>query len=131
MPPPTESAHPRIQIRSDRVLNRPGLLSAPIHTAGYPLAKGEEGVRGETRWKYSLQTGVVYPDPYLFGPSGSGSILICTDPDTSFIMQKSKKTDEGRLVYVTGCPLNPVLWIRIGFNADPAQFWIPGTKIYP
>jgi hypothetical protein len=46
MPPPTESAHPRTQIRSDRVLNRPGLLSAPIHTAGYPLAKGEEGVGG-------------------------------------------------------------------------------------
>jgi hypothetical protein len=70
MPPPTESAHPRTQIRSDRVLNRPGLLSAPIHTAGYPhWPKGKKGVRGETRWKYSLQTGVVYPDQYFFGAS--------------------------------------------------------------
>jgi hypothetical protein len=33
--------------------------------------------------------------------------------------EKSKKTDEGRLVYVAGCPLTPVLWIRIGFNAEP------------
>jgi hypothetical protein len=78
MPPPTESAHPRTQIRSDRVLNRPGLLSAPIHTAGYPhWPKGWKGVRGETRWKYSRQISVVCPDPdkYFFGPQDPGLSL--------------------------------------------------------
>jgi len=34
-------------------------------------------------------------DPYVFGPPGSGSVIICTDPDldqdTSINKQKSKK----------------------------------------
>jgi hypothetical protein len=42
---------------------------------------------------------------------GSGSFL--------YQAKKTKKTDVGRLVYVAGCPVTPVLWIRIGFNADP------------
>ena len=33
---PKWGAHPRTQIRSDRVLNRPGLLSGPIHGACSP-----------------------------------------------------------------------------------------------
>ncbi len=91
MPPPTESAHPRTQIRSDRVLNRPGLLSAPIHTAGYPHSpKGRKGVGGYQVEIFSRQTSAVCPDPdmYFFGPSRSGSVLICTDPDPSIIKQK-------------------------------------------
>ncbi len=30
-------------------------------------------------------------DPYAFGPPGSGSVIICTDPDPSIIQQKKKK----------------------------------------
>jgi hypothetical protein len=28
-------------------------------------------------------------DPYVFGPPGSGSVIICPDPDPSIIKQKS------------------------------------------
>jgi hypothetical protein len=28
-----------------------------------------------------LNIGVPDPDPYVFGPPGSGSVIICTDPD--------------------------------------------------
>jgi hypothetical protein len=36
-------------------------------------------------------TSDVDPDQYVFEPLGSGSIIICTDPDLSIIKQKSKK----------------------------------------
>ncbi len=39
-----------------------------------------------------LKDSVVVPDPYVFGPPGSGSIIICMDPDLdpdpSIIKQK-------------------------------------------
>jgi hypothetical protein len=28
------------------------------------------------------------PDQYVFGPSGPGSVIFCTDPDRSIIKQK-------------------------------------------
>jgi hypothetical protein len=34
---------------------------------------------------------VVDPNPYVFSPVGSGSVIICTDPDPSINKQKSKK----------------------------------------
>jgi hypothetical protein len=42
----------------------------------------------------SLFFGVVDPDPEVFGPSVSGSVIICTnpDPDPSKIEQKIKKS---------------------------------------
>ncbi len=33
----------------------------------------------------------VYSNPYVFGPSRSGSVIICTDSDPSINPQKSKK----------------------------------------
>jgi len=100
MPPPTESAHPRTQIRSDRVLNRPGLLSAPIHTAGYPLAKGEEGGRGK-------QGGIIACKPVLYvririSIFWAFKIRICPylygSGPFHYKAKKSKKTNEGRLI---------------------------------
>ncbi len=34
---------------------------------------------------------VVDPDPYVFGPPGSGSVIICTDPNHFTIKQKSRE----------------------------------------
>jgi hypothetical protein len=36
-------------------------------------------------------TSVVDPDPYVFGPPGSGPIISCTDPDPSINNQKNSK----------------------------------------
>ncbi len=33
------------------------------------------------------------PDPYVFGPPGSESVIICTDPDPPIIKQKKKKNN--------------------------------------
>jgi hypothetical protein len=43
--------------------------------------------------KRSFIPSVVDPDMYVFGPPGSGSVIICTDldPDPSIKKQKSKK----------------------------------------
>ncbi len=34
---------------------------------------------------------VVDPDPYVFGPPGSGSVIICTAPDPDSSINKQKK----------------------------------------
>jgi hypothetical protein len=42
---------------------------------------------------------VVDPDPEVFGPSGSGSVIICTDPDPDyFFMVILNEPDEKRRI---------------------------------
>ncbi len=38
-------------------------------------------------------------DPDAFGPQGSGSVIICTDPDPSVIKQNRKNLDLYLLIY--------------------------------
>jgi hypothetical protein len=44
--------------------------------------------------KNNESTGVVDTDPEVFGPPGSGSVIVCTDPDPSIIQQKNKENPD-------------------------------------
>jgi hypothetical protein len=39
----------------------------------------------------NIVSSVMDPDPYVSLPTGSGSVIICTDPDPSINKQKKKK----------------------------------------
>jgi hypothetical protein len=67
-----------LDIREERV-------EEALEFAGSHLAeRGEE----DTQVSWRVTSSAVDPDPYVFGPPGSGSVIICTDPDPSINKQK-------------------------------------------
>jgi hypothetical protein len=77
-------------------------LNLSFYSVQFLLVEGlrpHAGIIVVTRAVYSLFYcgSVVDPDPYVFGPPGSGFVIICTVPDLDPILPSSSKNSKKNL----------------------------------